>query len=435
MRKETIYLLIENTYLMITRGEYMENTENCEDKVSVWCIVSMASIPLVMTLGNSMLIPVLPILEEKVGITSFQSSMIITSYSVAAIFLIPVAGYLSDRFGRKMVILPSLILALIGGFIAGFASWKMEDPFTWIIIGRILQGIGAAGAMPIILPLVGDLYKDDDEKTSSCLGIIETSNTFGKVLSPILGSVFAAFIWFLPFFSISVFSLISIVLIFFFVKVPKEKDTPVKFKEFLRNTKKTLKIEGKWLFTVFLIGAFVMMVLFSVLFFLSENLETGHDLKGIKKGFVLAIPLLFLCIASFITGRKIKGNLSTMKKMMIFCLIVISASVVFVGFTSEKLFLLLVVTSIVGIAIGALLPALDAIITENIKKEERGTVSSFYSSARFIGVAAGPPIMSLVMKNFLNISYITAGILGIILLFIVLKFIKVDEIEHKSKHA
>ena len=116
----------------------MENQET-NKKVSVWCIVSMASIPLVMTLGNSMLIPVLPVFEEKVNISSFQSSMIITSYSVASIFLIPVAGYLSDRIGRKKVILPSLILALIGGLIAGFASWKMDSPYTWIIIGRVLQ--------------------------------------------------------------------------------------------------------------------------------------------------------------------------------------------------------------------------------------------------------------------------------------------------------
>ena len=409
----------------------MEKTSNDENKVSIWCIVSMASIPLVMTLGNSMLIPVLPILEKKVGITSFQSSMIITSYSVAAIFLIPVAGYLSDRFGRKMVILPSLILALIGGLIAGYASWKMESPFTWIIIGRILQGIGASGAMPIVLPLVGDLYKDDDEKTSSCLGIIETSNTFGKVLSPILGSAFAAFLWFLPFFSISVFSLISIVLIFFFVKVPKEKDEPIKLKDFLSNLKETFKQEGKWLFTVFLNGMFAMLILFGVLFFLSENLEKTHDIKGIKKGFVLAIPLLLLCIASYITGRNIKGKLKTIKKMMIICLIGASASVIFVGYVSEKLILLLVVTSILGIAIGAILPVLDAIITENIEKEQRGTVSSFYSSARFIGVAAGPPVMSLVMKNYLNVSYITAGVLGFILLFIVFKFIKVEEIEHE----
>jgi len=404
-------------------------------KVSVWCIVSLTSIPLIMTLGNSMLIPVLPKLEDKVGITSFQSSMIITSYSVAAIFLIPVAGYLSDRFGRKIVILPSLILALIGGLIAGFASWKMDDPYAMIIVGRIIQGIGAAGAMPIVLPLVGDLYQDDDEKISSTLGIIETSNTFGKVLSPILGSLFAAFLWFLPFFSISALSLISIVLIFFFVKAPKDDDEPLKFKEFLRNTKKVFKEEGKWLYTVFLNGVLVMLILFSMLFFLSENLEKVHDIKGIKKGFVLAIPLLLLCIASFISGRKIKGNLGRIKKIIIVCLIAMSVSIVFVGFTSKKLILLLVVTSIAGIAIGALLPALDTIITDNIRKELRGTVSSFYSSARFIGVAAGPPIMSLVMKNYLNASYITAGVLGFILLFVVLKFIKVEDIDKTNKTA
>ncbi|MCM0624109.1 MFS transporter [Lysinibacillus sp. OL1_EC] len=403
--------------------------------ISVWCIVSLTSIPLIMTLGNSMLIPVLPILEDKVGITSFQSSMIITSYSVAAIFLIPVAGYLSDRFGRRIVILPSLILALIGGLIAGFASWKMDDPYAMIIAGRIIQGIGAAGAMPIVMPLVGDLYQDDDEKISSTLGIIETSNTFGKVLSPILGSIFAAFLWFLPFFSISALSLISIVLIFFFVKAPKDDDEPLKLKEFLRNTKKVFKEEGKWLYTVFLNGVLVMLILFSMLFFLSENLEKVHDIKGIKKGFVLAIPLLLLCIASFISGRKIKGNLGRIKKIIIASLIAMSVSIVFVGFTSKKLILLLVVTSIVGIAIGALLPALDTIITDNIRKELRGTVSSFYSSARFIGVAAGPPIMSLVMKNYLHASYITAGVLGFVLLFVVLKFIKVEDIEKTNEMA
>lgn len=407
-----------------------------ENKVSRWCLVSMASIPLVMTLGNSMLIPVLPIFEKKVGITSFQSSTIITSYSIAAIILIPVAGYLSDRFGRKLIILPSLVLAFIGGLVAGFSSWKLEDPFLWITIGRILQGMGAAGATPIILPLVGDLYKDDDEKASSCLGIIETSNTFGKVLSPILGSLFAVFLWFLPFFSISFFSLISIVLVFFFIKVPKgKKEEPQPFKQFLKKTKKIFKQEGKWLYTVFLLGAYAMLVLFAVLFFMSDILEKTHNIEGVKKGFVLAIPLFTLCVAAFVTGKKIKGDTTVMKWVLVIALIMMSASVIFVGYVNEKLFLLLVVTSILGTAIGGMLPTLDALITEGIEKEERGTITSFYSSSRFIGVAAGPPLMSLLMKEYLNISYIASGALGGLLLLIVLVLIKPEKNGDQTKTA
>ena len=55
------------------------------------------------------------------------------------------------------------------------------------------------------------------------------------------------------------------------------------------------------------------------------------------------------------------------------------------------------------------------------------------SLTRFIGVAAGPPIMSLAMKDFLKGSYIIAGVLGVILTFIVFKFINVDEIEESNE--
>ena len=72
-------------------------------------------------------------------------------------------------------------------------------------------------------------------------------------------------------------------------------------------------------------------------------------------------------------------------------------------------------------------------LLENIKKQQRGTISSFYSSARFIGVAAGPPVVSLVLDNFLNGLYITFSVAGLILLFIVIKFIDVEELEKRKK--
>src|SRR5699024_11257096 len=86
---------------------------------------------------------------------------------------IPLAGFLSDRYGRKKVIVPALIITGIGGLIAAIASWQMKDPYALILVGRILQGIGASGAMPIVLPLVGDIFHNDEEEASSTLGIIE----------------------------------------------------------------------------------------------------------------------------------------------------------------------------------------------------------------------------------------------------------------------
>ena len=396
---------------------------NQKDPLGVWGLITLASIPLVMTLGNSMLIPVLPVFEEKIGISSFQSSLIITSYSVSATFLIPIAGYLSDRYGRKIVILPSLLLTLIGGVIAAYASWKIENPFAWIVVGRILQGVGASGATPIILPLVGDLYKDDDEKASENLGVVETSNTFGKVLSPIVGAFFATILWYLPFISIAVFSLISFILVVFFIKVPRDIAKPPAFRTFLAKTKKIFSIEGPWLYTIFGIGAYVMLVLFGVLFFLSDIFEKEYGIEGVRKGVLLAVPLIVLCITAFTIGKWIKGSLTVMKTVMILSMIILSVSVSFVG-SSDSAEILLLVISITGLAIGALLPTLDAMITENIQKDARGTITSIYSAARFIGVAAGPPLMSLLMKNFLAVSYIVAGGIGVLLLGSIVLFIR-----------
>lgn len=226
-----------------------------------WAVISLASIPLIMTLGNSMLIPILPLMEKELDISKLQSSYIITMYSIVAIFFIPLAGFLSDRFGRKKVIIPSLIITGLGGLVAGWASNTMNDPYLMIIVGRILQGIGASGAAPIVLPLVGDMFRDDKE-ASTTLGIIETSNTIGKVLSPILGAVLAAFIWFLPFYSIPVFCAVSVLMVGFLVKNKGGEEEHTSFKKYWGFAKDTLKEHGKWLCAVFIIGAILMFILF-----------------------------------------------------------------------------------------------------------------------------------------------------------------------------
>ncbi|WP_458412838.1 MFS transporter [Schinkia sp. CFF1] len=374
-----------------------------------WAVLAISSIPLVMTLGNSMLIPVLPVMERKLGISPFQSSMIITIYSIVAIILIPIAGFLSDHLGRKKVIIPSLVIAAIGGLISAWAGWKMDHPYGIILIGRALQGVGAAGAFPIVLPLVGDMFKTDEDVSSS-LGLIETSNTLGKVLSPILGAFLAGFIWFIPFFSIPIFCILSILLMLFLVKTPNRRQKPTPFKKFMANMKKTFKNNWKWLYAIFIIGIILMFVLFAVLFYLSDILEKVYDVKNVKKGLLLAIPLGGLCIASYITGKLIKENKVLMKWITFGGIILLAASIAVLSFSKDMWFMIWLFLAS-GIGIGVALPCLDALITSGIEKQERGTVSSIYSSMRFIGVAAGPPLMAIMMKNTENsLFYILSGL-------------------------
>src|SRR6476620_11823157 len=144
-------------------------------------IFAISSIPMILVLGNSMLIPVLPRMKTELGVSQFKISLIITVFSIAAAVCIPVLGYLSDRFSRKAVIIPSLILYGAAGILAGFgAVWHS---YPTLIIARAIQGMRAAGTAPIAMALVGDLYEGAVE--TKALGLIEAANGAGKVLSPI----------------------------------------------------------------------------------------------------------------------------------------------------------------------------------------------------------------------------------------------------------
>ncbi|MFD1953139.1 MFS transporter [Paenibacillus thailandensis] len=393
-------------------------------------LLSLSSIPLIMTLGNSMLIPVLPVIRRELSITPLQTSLLITVYSVMAILLIPLAGYLSDRIGRKKVIVPSLIIAGAGGGLSAAASILMDNPYGMLLAGRILQGIGAAGAAPIVMPLVGDLF-DSEKEVSSGLGLIETSNTFGKVLSPILGSLIAWISWYAPFVSIPVFCAVSIVLVAVFVKAPNKKEQPVPFRRFVSELRRLFRKEGRWLYVLFAVGGTAMFILFSFLVWFSDKLEDFYKIKGIWKGFTLAVPLAALCTASFLTG-KIIGESKKRMKLLATCGFMLAAASMTANVIADGLVMRLALLSVAGIGIGTALPCLDALITEGIDKNERGTVTSLYNSLRFAGVAAGPPVASLLSGKGNGVMFWTLAGAGLLSGLLTWLFIKPNEEGEKS---
>ncbi|XID94676.1 MFS transporter [Paenibacillaceae bacterium WGS1546] len=382
-----------------------------------WDLLSIASIPLAMTLANSMLIPVLPAMQRALGISSFQASLIITVYAAVGILFIPIAGYLSDRFSRKAVILPSLLLVSAAGAGAGLVACSgMKHAYALILAARVVQGLGSAGCFPVVLPLVGDLFRREED-VSSGLGLVETANTFGKVLSPILGAALAIWAWYIPFFAIPVFSLISFGLVLILVKTPKKKSKdarrPLGLGEFAKGIAAVLRLKGRWLYGIFAIGGISMFLVFGSLFFLSETFE-NRGMKPIVKGLMLAIPLGALCLVSYFSGKWIGRSKPTMKWTSFAGLAVAAAALFALGLVKwEQTWWIMTMLSVASAGIGAALPSLDALITEGIGEKQRGTVTSLYSSMRFIGVAAGPPVSALLMRGTMSALFLVAAAAGL----------------------
>lgn len=382
-------------------------------------ITAIGSIPLIMTLGNSMLIPILPAMKSSLKLSQLQVSLTITVYSMAAAIFIPILGYFSDRFSRKLIIIPSLILASTGGLIAAFGS-SLLNSYVWLIIGRIIQGVGAAGTAPIAMALTGDLFKGGDQ--SRVLGIVEASNGLGKVLSPILGSLFGLIAWYSVFYAFPGFCLIAIFLTWFFIKEKGFRQAPPPFRKYLHGLLSVFKLEGRWLIVCYLAGGTCLFTLFGILFFLSDILEEQHKIEGVLKGFVLAIPLLVMVSTSYLTGSKIGKNIEKMKLWMMIGFALMTLSYVLLIF-SNKLVLFLAILSISSIGAGLILPCVNSLITGAVGKERRGFVTSLYGSVRFIGVAIGPPLFARLMEwsttgMFFSIASLTL-VVGLLILFFV----------------
>jgi MFS transporter, ACDE family, multidrug resistance protein len=358
-------------------------------------IFAISSIPLILVLGNSMLIPILPKMKSVLHISQLKVSMVISAFSIAAAISIPILGYLSDRFSRKAVIIPALILYGSGGLLAGVAAAWFSNAYVWIMVGRIMQGIGAAGTAPIAMALTGDLFKGGEQ--SKVLGLVEASNGIGKVISPLIGALFALLFWYVAFFAFPIFCFLSVLLTIFFIKEKKTKKEPPSFGTYVKGLASVFKTEGRWLFAAYLTGAICLFTLFGILFYISDILEKRYQIDGVLKGGILAIPLLFMTTTSYFTGAKIGKRMKRMKSLIILGLLLMTVSFASLIFF-QKLVPFFTVLAVSSIGTGLVLPCINSFISGSVPTDKRGFVTSLYGSVRFLGVAIGPPIFSKLME-------------------------------------
>lgn len=360
-------------------------------------LAALCTVPLIMVLGNSMLIPVLPDMGREMGLEKSVTGLAVTAFSLAAGAGIALAGYLADRYGRKVVIVPSLLLYGLGGVVSGLGGWWLAENGFWVVMaGRVVQGLGAAGTAPVAMAFVGDLFSAGQRVTA--LGILEAANGLGKVVSPILGALVGAlFIWWGVFFAYAAVSVPFALAVWFLTAEPQRKKAGG-FGQYFSAIGQVFKEKGVPLIACFWTGTVALFVLFGVLFFLSEHLESAHDIDGVPKGFLIMWPVLAMSLVSFSSGLFLQNRTNLLKPAVVTGLVIVVAGTLLVALVPmDWAFFTGIIAG--GVGTGLQLPGLTNLITSAAGTEQRAGITSIYGAVRFIGVAFGPPLYGMLMKN------------------------------------
>ena len=181
--------------------------------IYAWKMLAILSCIATMVMyAETMLIPAIPDLIGHFHVSYSMSSWILTSYLIAGAVMTPIAGKLSDIYGRKKILLIIMVIYAIGVSLAGFAS-----DIYFMIFARAIQGIGMS-MFPIAFGMIRDQFPR--EKISIGQGVITSMFASGAVIGLTVGGIIVEdYGWQYTFFTIIPIAIALLLIIWRFIHV------------------------------------------------------------------------------------------------------------------------------------------------------------------------------------------------------------------------
>jgi DHA1 family multidrug resistance protein-like MFS transporter len=171
-------------------------------------ILILAFALVVVMLGYGMVIPIIPFYIEELGAGGTELGLLVASYALMRLIFAPVWGSLSDRFGRK----PILMIGVFGYAIA-MLFFGLATELWMLFTARILSGILSSATGPTTMAYVGDSTSEDQR--GGGMGTLGAALGLGMILGPGLGGWLAGDSLSMPFFLAAGLSLLAVFLILF----------------------------------------------------------------------------------------------------------------------------------------------------------------------------------------------------------------------------
>jgi len=376
----------------------------------------------VFTLGFSMVIPIIPYFAKNFGGTVIDVGFLMAAFSAMELLFAPVWGKISDKIGRK----PVLIIGLLG-FGVSFLIGGLSSQLWMLYLSQIMAGILVAGVYPAATAYIADVTLPEDR--GSLMGMLGAASGLGMIIGPGLASIFAIWGINIPFFAASLIAFLTLTIGLLWlpesriINIQNSNLNNISFKEAFKSSILS------YIAIFFFLMAFVAFVLGSIEgtfgYFLIDKfglgqipaymplLGTGIMLTGPN---VIGIVFTFVGIMSVITqallvGRTIK-ILGEEKTIILGLLLLAIGSTLFVF--SIGLISMVFSSIIIAVAIGLIMPSISTAISNRTSEENQGVMMGLLGSFNSTGRVLGPLIGVFAYSISILLPYIGSSVMALL---------------------
>ncbi len=345
-------------------------------------------------LGFGIILPLLPYYAETFGASPTMVGLLTASYAAAQLIGAPILGRLSDRFGRRPILLFSSLGTLIGFLMLGFA-----DSMWMLFAGRILDGL-TGGNISVAQAYITDVT--DEKNRAKGLGLIGAAFGLGFIFGPALGGALSAGGRFaVPSFVAAGITLINVLAIFFWLP---ETLTPEVRQRMVQKARSALNPRDLWnalrrpVFGPLLQIRFYYGLAFAVFtgtFALYAQYHLG--LESDQTGYVLGYLGLLIVLVQGVAIGRLTERFS--ENTLIFGSIAVLALSLLGWALTPSLGVLLVVLAPLAFASGVLNTVINSAITKVVEPEEVGGALGLASAIESLTRVVGPVVGALVLEQ------------------------------------
>ncbi|WP_373529480.1 MFS transporter [Nostoc sp.] len=357
------------------RTQLSENSIKVYEDKNLQIIIAVT---LMAVLGSSSIGPALPALAEDFKIPPEQIGLVITAFVLPVALGTPVFGVLADRFGRKQILVPSLLLFTIAGAACAFAP-----NFRTLLEMRFLQGVGAASLESLALTLISDLYNGKMLTAAMAFNgsMIGMSLALYPLITGGLTTLGWRYVFLLPLSAIPV-----VLLVLFSLKTPKlQNQQEFNLKAYLQNIWRS--VNNRQVIGLLFAVVSLFILLFGAYFTYIPILASDMGASDVVIGIILASMALSLAFVSSQLALFAK-NLSELT-LIKFSFVIYALALVITPFL-HNVWLLLIPSFLFGAAHGMVFPSTQALLGGLAPQEYRAGFMAVNATVLSLGQALGP---------------------------------------------